>query len=68
MLDDLRLYTILQILSGTLFEKSSPYETVSSKGNTYGTIWEDNQFMHLFDALFHLDQLFYAFSSLLHKR
>lgn len=49
MLDDLRLYTILQILSVTLFEKSSLYETLRLKGNTSTTAWNDNQ-LNLFES------------------
>ena len=49
MLDDLRLYTILQILSVTLFEKSSLYETLRLKGNMYRTVRNDNQ-LKLFNS------------------
>ena len=49
MLDDLRLYKILRILSVALFEKSSLYKTLRLQGNTYGTVQDDNQ-LKLFDS------------------
>ena len=49
MLDDLRLYTILQILSVTLFEKSSLYETLRLNGSTCGHALEDKQ-LKLFES------------------
>jgi transposase len=49
MLDDLRLYRILQILSVTLFEKSSLYETLRLRANTYRTTCASNQ-LKLFES------------------
>lgn len=43
MVDDLRLYTILQILSVTLFEKTSLYETLRLESSASRIAWEDNQ-------------------------
>jgi hypothetical protein len=43
MLDDLRLYTILQILSVTLFEKTSLYETLRFESSANRIAWQDNQ-------------------------
>lgn len=43
MLDDLRLYTVLQILSGILFEKNSLYETLRLNGSMCGYTLADNK-------------------------